>query len=54
MGADPIPDSFEKTALFTPAINDPRKPPTVASKLKALEKILKTVSGSKSIFITII
>ena len=31
IGAEPIPDSFEKTALFTPAIIDPRSRPTVAS-----------------------
>ena len=40
IGADPIPDSFEKTALFTPAIREPKNPPTEASRLNALENIL--------------
>ena len=37
MGAEPIPDSLENTALLTPAINEPNNPPTDASKLNASE-----------------
>ena len=48
MGAEPIPDSLENTALLTPAINEPNNPPTDASKLNALLKIERTVSGIKS------
>ena len=39
IAAEPIPASFEKTALFTPMINTPRNPPNAALGFNASLKI---------------
>jgi hypothetical protein len=54
IGAEPIPDSFEKTALLIPAIITPIIPPNEASTEKALSKMICMVFGKSEILLIII
>ena len=57
MGAEPSPDSFEKTPRAMPfciaiMMVEPAKPPTAASPVKALCRMRATACGSASMFMT--
>ena len=43
--ADPTPPSLLKTALLIPSTKTPKKPPYIASGVKAWENILVTTPG---------